>query len=164
MDSHRHRVRAHDPRREEAFDLLGPHRGFLVARESGDLRVRVPALEGRQVLRHVATEGHPRTHQRLREPRAGRHRRNRIPSPPCAAGASWRSALGATTRTSEKTALLAGYLAHLTPEELPIAVVFLTGRPFAEADQRAAGLGWSAISNVVAEVAGVERDRAGSRV
>ena len=69
--------------------------------------------------------------------------------------------VGATTRTSEKTALLAGYLATLTPEELPIAVVFLTGRPFAEADQRAAGLGWSAISNVVAEVAGVERDEVG---
>ncbi len=69
--------------------------------------------------------------------------------------------VGATTRTSEKTALLAGYLATLTPEELPIAVVFLTGRPFAEADQRAAGLGWSAISNVVAEAAGVERDEVG---
>ena len=69
--------------------------------------------------------------------------------------------VGATTRTSEKTALLARYLATLTPEELPIAVVFLTGRPFAEADQRAAGLGWSAISKVVADVAGVERDELG---
>ena len=65
--------------------------------------------------------------------------------------------VAATTRTSEKTALLADYLATLTPAELPIAVVFLTGRPFAEADQRAAGLGWSAISAAVAEVAGVDR-------
>ena len=65
--------------------------------------------------------------------------------------------VAATTRTSEKTALLADYLANLTPAELPIAVVFLTGRPFAEADQRAAGLGWSAISAAVADVAGVDR-------
>jgi hypothetical protein len=39
--------------------------------------------------------------------------------------------LAATTRTSEKTALLADYLRTLTAEELPIAAVFLTGRPFA---------------------------------
>ena len=58
--------------------------------------------------------------------------------------------LAATTRTSEKTALLADYLRTLTPEELPIAAVFLTGRPFPEADQRATGLGWSAIATTVA--------------
>ena len=45
--------------------------------------------------------------------------------------------VAATTRTSEKTALLADYLRTLTPAELPIAAVFLTGRPFPEADQRA---------------------------
>ena len=55
--------------------------------------------------------------------------------------------VAATTRTSEKTALLADYLAILSPDELPIAAVFLTGRPFAEADQRAAGLGWAAIAS-----------------
>jgi DNA ligase-1 len=65
--------------------------------------------------------------------------------------------LAATTRTSEKTALLADYLRTLTPEELPIAAIFLTGRPFAEADQRAAGLGWSAIATTVTELAGVSR-------
>ena len=65
--------------------------------------------------------------------------------------------LAATTRTSEKTALLADYLRTLTPEELPIAAVFLTGRPFAEADQRAAGLGWSAIATTVTELGGVPR-------
>jgi ATP-dependent DNA ligase len=65
--------------------------------------------------------------------------------------------LAATTRTSEKTALLADHLRTLTPEELPIAAVFLTGRPFPEADQRAAGLGWSAIAGTVAEVAGIDR-------
>jgi DNA ligase-1 len=65
--------------------------------------------------------------------------------------------VAATTRTSEKTTLLAEYLSGLTPEDLPIAVVFLTGRPFAEADQRAAGLGWSAIATTVTELAGVPR-------
>ena len=55
--------------------------------------------------------------------------------------------VAATTRTSEKTTLLAEYLAGLSADELPIATVFLTGRAFAEADQRAAGLGWSAIQS-----------------
>ncbi|HEX2756103.1 MAG TPA: ATP-dependent DNA ligase [Candidatus Limnocylindrales bacterium] len=65
--------------------------------------------------------------------------------------------VGATTRTSEKTALLADYFADLSAAELPIAAVFLTGRPFAEADQRAAGLGWSAIATTVTDLAGVPR-------
>jgi DNA ligase-1 len=69
--------------------------------------------------------------------------------------------VAATTRTSEKTALLADYLVTLSPEELPVAVVFLTGRPFPEADQRAAGLGWSAISAAVGDVAGVDRTALG---
>src|SRR5258706_6554156 len=69
--------------------------------------------------------------------------------------------VAATTRTSEKTALLAEYLAGQTPDELPIAAVFLTGRPFAEADQRAAGLGWSAIATTVSELAGVPRTALG---
>ncbi len=69
--------------------------------------------------------------------------------------------VGATTRTSEKTALLADYLAGLAPDELPIAAVFLTGRPFAEADQRATGLGWSAIVSTVVDLAGVPRTAIG---
>ena len=59
--------------------------------------------------------------------------------------------VAATTRTSEKTALLAEYFRSLTPEELPIAAVFLTGRPFPEADQRATGLGWAAIATAITE-------------
>ena len=65
--------------------------------------------------------------------------------------------VAATTRTSEKTAVLADYLSRLTPAELPLATVFLTGRPFAEADQRAAGLGWSAIATTVTDLAAVPR-------
>jgi DNA ligase-1 len=69
--------------------------------------------------------------------------------------------LAATTRTSVKTSLLADYLHSLAPDELPIAVVFLTGRPFAEGDPRAMGLGWAAVATAVAELAGVPRAQLG---
>ena len=69
--------------------------------------------------------------------------------------------VAATTRTSEKTARLAEYLATLTSDELPIAAVFLTGRPFPEADQRSAGLGWAAIATTVTDLAGVPRSALG---
>ena len=62
--------------------------------------------------------------------------------------------VAATTRTSEKTAILADYLRSLEPSELPIAAVFLTGRPFPESDQRAVGIGWRAIASAVTNVAG----------
>jgi len=62
-----------------------------------------------------------------------------------------------TTRTSEKTALLADYLRSLSGAELPIAAVFLTGRPFPETDQRVTGLGWAAIATTVTTLAGVPR-------
>ena len=70
--------------------------------------------------------------------------------------------VAATTRTSEKTALLADYFRSLSPSDLPIAAVFLTGRPFAEADQRATGLGWAAISSAVTAVTGADRDALGA--
>jgi DNA ligase-1 len=63
-----------------------------------------------------------------------------------------------TTKTSEKTAILADYLASLAPDDLPVAAVFLTGRPFPEADQRAVGIGWSGISGAVLRVAGADGD------
>jgi len=69
--------------------------------------------------------------------------------------------VAATTRTSEKTALLADYFTDLSPDELPIAAVFLTGRPFPEADQRATGLGWAAIGTTVTDLAGVPRSALG---
>ena len=65
--------------------------------------------------------------------------------------------VAATTRTSEKTALLAVYLRSLTPDELPIAVVFLTGRPFPEADQRATGIGWATIAAALTAVVPADR-------
>ena len=58
------------------------------------------------------------------------------------------------TRTSEKTSLLARYLATLPPGELCAAATFLAGRPFAESDQRAVGLGWATIAAVVSKLSG----------
>src|SRR5213595_3026239 len=69
--------------------------------------------------------------------------------------------VAATTRTSEKTALLADYLGRLPATDLPTASVFFTGRPFPEADQRATGLGWAAIANAVIRTAGVPPDEIG---
>ena len=69
--------------------------------------------------------------------------------------------VAATTRTSEKTGLLADYLRELGADELPTACVFLTGRPFAETDGRATGLGWATIAATVTDVAGVERSALG---
>ena len=63
-----------------------------------------------------------------------------------------------TTKTSEKTAILAGYLASLDAQELPIAAVFLTGRAFAEGDQRTIGIGWAGITGAVLRVAGADGD------
>ena len=70
--------------------------------------------------------------------------------------------VAATTRTSEKTSLLADYLRTLDSEELPIAVVFLTGRPFPEADQRATGIGWATIANALAKVGNISRGDLGA--
>jgi DNA ligase-1 len=64
----------------------------------------------------------------------------------------------ATTRTSEKTAVLADYLSGLPSDELEVAVVFLTGRPFPEADQRSVGIGWAGLSGAVLRVAGADAD------
>jgi DNA ligase-1 len=58
------------------------------------------------------------------------------------------------TRTSEKTSLLARYLAPLPASELRAAATFLAGRPFAEVDQRSIGLGWATIAAVVSHLAG----------
>lgn len=69
--------------------------------------------------------------------------------------------VAATTRTTEKTGLLAAYLRDLEPAELPIACVFLTGRPFAESDGRTTGLGWATIAATVTDVAGVARSALG---
>jgi DNA ligase-1 len=70
-------------------------------------------------------------------------------------------AVGSTTKTSEKTSILAGYLAGLDPDDLPVAAVFLTGRPFPEADQRTVGIGWAGVAGAVLRVAGAAPDALG---
>jgi ATP-dependent DNA ligase len=64
--------------------------------------------------------------------------------------------VAATTKTSEKTTILAGYLASLDPDDLPVAAVFLTGRPFPEADQRTVGIGWAGLTGAILRVAGAD--------
>ena len=71
-------------------------------------------------------------------------------------------AIAATRRTSEKVALLAGYLARCSPEELPLAAVFMAGRPFPERDPRSTGLGWSAIARAAGTIAGTAADTLGT--
>ena len=69
--------------------------------------------------------------------------------------------IAATSRTSEKVGLLADYLTSLSQDELPIAAIFLTGRPFPETDRRSAGLGWATIATTVTTLAGVSRPALG---
>jgi DNA ligase-1 len=64
--------------------------------------------------------------------------------------------VSATTKTSEKTAILAAYLGSLDAADLPVAAVFLTGRPFPETDQRTIGIGWAGLAAVVRAVAGAD--------
>ncbi|CAN5712585.1 ATP-dependent DNA ligase [soil metagenome] len=64
--------------------------------------------------------------------------------------------IAATRRTSEKVATLAAYLATCSADELPLAAVFMAGRPFPERDPRSTGLGWSAIARAAAAVAGAD--------
>src|SRR3990172_2741418 len=64
----------------------------------------------------------------------------------------------ATRKTSEKTAIVAAYLDRLSHPHLALAVVFLSGRPFPERDQRRTGLGWAAISSAAQQVAGAGDD------
>ncbi len=66
--------------------------------------------------------------------------------------------VAATTRTSEKTAILADYLAGLDPDALPIAAVFLTGRAFPESDQRTIGIGWAGLTAAVLHIAGADEE------
>jgi DNA ligase-1 len=63
--------------------------------------------------------------------------------------------VAATTRTSEKTRLIADHLRSLEPLQLVPTAHFLAGRPFAQADPRSTGLGWATIAAAVAHVAGV---------
>jgi DNA ligase-1 len=62
--------------------------------------------------------------------------------------------IAATSRTTEKVSTLAEYLRSLGADELPLAVTYLTGRPFPERDPRSTGIGWAAIAAAAEEIAG----------
>ncbi len=70
--------------------------------------------------------------------------------------------IAATTRTSEKTQLLAAYLATVDAAVLGPAVVFFSGRAFPESDGRVLGLGWATLADAVTRVAGVTRAELGA--
>ncbi len=53
--------------------------------------------------------------------------------------------IAATAAKLEKVRLLADYLRTLAPEPLRIAAIFLTGKPFAQNDQRTVQAGWAII-------------------
>jgi ATP-dependent DNA ligase I len=53
--------------------------------------------------------------------------------------------IAATPAKLEKIRLLSEYLSTLAPEQLRIAAVFLTGKPFAQTDQRTLQTGWAII-------------------
>ena len=62
-------------------------------------------------------------------------------------------AVASTTKKLEKTRLLAEYLSSLSPQALPLAAVYLTGRTFPETRQRVLGLGWSNLAQLVVGLA-----------
>ncbi len=53
--------------------------------------------------------------------------------------------IAATPAKLEKVRLLADYLRSLAPEQLRVAAIFLTGKPFAQTDQRTVQTGWAII-------------------
>ncbi len=57
--------------------------------------------------------------------------------------------LAATRSRLTKTALTAGFLGRLVPEEIPSAVAFLTGRPFPAPDPRTPDVSWATLSQVL---------------
>ncbi len=63
--------------------------------------------------------------------------------------------INATASKLNKVELLGGYLTSLAadaPESLPLAAIYLTGRPFAQADDRVLHTGWAVILRALAVV------------
>ena len=70
-------------------------------------------------------------------------------------------AIRATSSKLEKTRLLGEYFAGLDDDELAIAAIFFSARPFADRDQRKLNLGYSVIRSAVCSLAQVEEDALG---
>ena len=65
-------------------------------------------------------------------------------------------AVGATSSRLAKRAALAAYLEGLDDAALPVAVTFLTGRPFSPWDPRVLGLGYAGLRGALAGAAALE--------
>lgn len=66
--------------------------------------------------------------------------------------------IAATTSKLRKIGLLADYLATLSDAELPIACLFLTGRPFPQWEERELEVGYASIRDVVYGLSGCSQD------
>ncbi len=64
--------------------------------------------------------------------------------------------VGATRKRLEKRSILAAYLRDLTPEELPVAAVFLTGRPFPLRSELTVNVGGALLREAALRVTGVD--------
>jgi DNA ligase-1 len=71
-------------------------------------------------------------------------------------------AVGATTKKNEKVRLIAELLRALELRDAELATQFLTGRAFAQADERVTGVGGSGLVAAIAEAAGVAGEDLGS--
>jgi ATP-dependent DNA ligase len=69
--------------------------------------------------------------------------------------ASVADAVAATTKKLEKRSILAAYLRGLGAAELPVAAVFLTGRPFPLRSEQTLQVGGAALQEAVTAVAGI---------
>ena len=63
--------------------------------------------------------------------------------------------IAATTGKLKKIEILSNYLRMLDPIALPIATLYLTGRAFAQSDQRVLNVGWAVIKRALLAVTGI---------
>jgi len=71
-------------------------------------------------------------------------------------------AVGATTKKNEKIRVISELLRSLELRDAELAAQFLTGRPFAQADERVTGVGGSGLVKAIAEAAGLVGENFGS--
>ena len=159
VDGHRQRLVAERPELEEAVDLVGAHRARPGSARAARPRGRSTSAGTRATFSGTCFRSTTRSPSSHSGNHAALPMKARYTIARMRRWSELAERVASTTRTSEKTSLLADYLRTLDEAELPIAVVFLTGRPFPEADQRATGIGWATIANAVGEGRGHEPGR-----
>jgi len=68
------------------------------------------------------------------------------------------SAIGATSATLEKTKTLAAYFRSLDDQDLRLAAIFMSGRPFGPSKRQTLGLGWRALSKTITSISGLSEE------